>query len=189
MKVEIEIQTKPEKDILERKGNSSEVIFNLDEVQAIKDAIQEHLLFIGMDKCNNIKNIRLIGIGKCDEISIDSKEIVRTALLTASERVVLVHNHPSNNSTPSKRDLYLTNYTYKILKIFNIEMVDHIIVTEREYHSMTKYNDMDFQFSNDKLEFVQNTFLEEENEKLKREIKEMKAIMGKSQKNKYKEDR
>ena len=62
MKVEFEIQTKPVMDTLERKGDSSRAIFNLDEVQAIKNAIQEHFLFIGMDKNNNIRNIRLLGI-------------------------------------------------------------------------------------------------------------------------------
>ena len=49
------------------------------------------------------------------------KNIVRMALLTVSERVVLVHNHPSNSLIPSKEDIYLTNYTSKILKIFNIK--------------------------------------------------------------------
>ena len=49
------------------------------------------------------------------------KNIVRMALLTVSERVVLVHNHPSNSLMPSKEDIYLTNYISKILKIFNIK--------------------------------------------------------------------
>ena len=111
MKVEIEIQTKPERDALGRKGDSSEAIFDLKEVQAIKYAIQEHFLFIGLDRNNNITNIRLIGVGNSSGINIDSKDIVRTALLTASEKVVLVHNHPSNKSTPSDEDIYLTNYT------------------------------------------------------------------------------
>ena len=89
MKVEIEIQTKPERDALGRKGDSSEAIFDLKEVQAIKYAIQEHFLFIGLDRNNNITNIRLIGVGNSSGINIDSKDIVRTALLTASEKVVL----------------------------------------------------------------------------------------------------
>lgn len=96
MKVEIEIQTNTERDALERKGDSSKAIFDLKEVQAIKSAIQERILFIGMDRGNNIKTIRLIGVGNSNEIYIDSKEIVRMTLLTVSERVVLVHNHPSN---------------------------------------------------------------------------------------------
>lgn len=186
MKVEFEIQEKPESNVIERKGNCSEAIFNLDEVQAIKNAIQEHFLFIGMDMNNNIRNIRLLGIGNCNQIYIDSKEIIRTALLTASEKVVLVHNHPSNNLKPSKQDIYLTNYTNKILEIFNIKMVDHIIVTEKEYYSMGKYNKINLNFTDNKLDFVESTFLKEENEKLKEDIKK---LTKKIQKNKYNNER
>lgn len=186
MKVEIEIQTKPENDKLERKSNCPEDVFNLDEVQAIKNAIQEHFLFIGMDNNNNIRAIRLLGIGSCNVINIDSKEIVRIALLTASKRVILVHNHPSNNLTPSSADKYLSNYTNKILQFFNIRMLDHIIVTEKDYYSMGRNNEIDFEFTNNKIEFVESTFLKEENEKLKENIKE---LTKKIQKNKYKDDR
>lgn len=186
MKVEFEIQEKPKSNVPERNGGSSEAIFNLDEVQAIKNAIQEHFLFIGMDRKNNIRNIRLLGVGDCSVINIDSKEIVRTALLTASERVVLVHNHPSNSLEPSKQDLYITNYTNKILEIFNIRMLDHIIVTEKDYHSMGKYNEIKYDYKDNKLDFAENIFLKEENEKLKENIKKMTQ---KLQKNKHKDDR
>ena len=186
MKVEFEVQTKPEGNVIERKGNSSDAIFNLEEVQAIKNAIQEHFLFIGMDMNNNVRNIHLLGIGNCNQINIDSKEIIRTALLTASEKVVLVHNHPSNNLKPSQADIYLTNYTNKILEIFNINMVDHIIVTEKGYHSMGKYNEIDINFIDKKINFIESTFLKEENEKLK---EDMKKLTKKIQKNKYNNER
>lgn len=186
MKVEFEIEKKPESDILNRKGNSSQVIFELNEVQAIKDAIQEHFLFIGLDRNNNIRNIRLIGIGNFKAISIDSKEIIRIALLTASEKVVLVHNHPSNSLEPSNADKYITNYTSRMLKVFNIDLIDHIIVTEKNYHSMGKYNEINLSFTDNKLDFVESTFLKEENEKLKEDIKK---LTKKIQKNKCKDDR
>lgn len=75
MKVELEIQTKPEKDILERKVCTPKEVFDLDEVQAIKNAIQEHLLFIGMDKRNNVKSIRLIGLGTLMRLILITKKL------------------------------------------------------------------------------------------------------------------
>ncbi len=179
MKVEFEIEKKPKGDTLNRKGNSSQAIFELDEVQAIKDAVQEHFLFIGLDGRNNIRNIRLIGIGNCNAISIDNKEIIRTALLTASEKVVLVHNHPSNGLEPSNADKYITNYTSKLLKIFNIDLIDHIIVTENDYRSMGKYNEIDYDFTDDKLNFTENILLKEENKKLKEELTKRKSVKSK----------
>ena len=174
MKVEFEIQTKPENDILERKQcNNPEMIFSLPEVQAIKNAIQEHFLFIGLDKKNNINAIRLLGVGNCNSINIDFKDIARTALLTASEKVIFVHNHPSEVLVPSNADRKLTNYANKILNILNIEFLDHIIVSNKEYHSMGKYKEIDFDFTDDKLNLVDKILLEEENNKLKDEVKKL----------------
>ena len=102
MSLSIEIQKKP-KVIEEIKLEKSSEVFALEEVQEIKDAVQEHLLFIGLDRGNNIRNISLLGIGTSNEISIDSKYIVRTALITASDKVILVHNHPSNKLEPSNK--------------------------------------------------------------------------------------
>lgn len=82
MSISIEIQKKP-KVIEEIKLEKSGEVYDLEEVQEIKDAVQEHLLFIGLDRGNNIRNISLLGIGTSNEISIDSKYIVRTALITA----------------------------------------------------------------------------------------------------------
>ena len=115
---------------LEIKVSSAKEVFKLKEVQEIKDAIQEHLLFIGLDKRNNIRNISLLGIGTSSEIIIDSKYIIRTALVTASDKVILVHNHPSNGLTASDKDIYLTNITAKLLETYNIQFLDHIIVAE-----------------------------------------------------------
>lgn len=135
MSISIEIQKKP-KVIEEIKLEKSDEVYDLEEVQEIKDAVQEHLLFIGLDRGNNIRNISLLGIGTSNEISIDSKYIVRTALITASDKVILVHNHPSNKLEPSNNDRHITNVTSKLLKAFNIELLDHIIVTENNYISM-----------------------------------------------------
>lgn len=100
--------------------------------------------------------------------------------MTASERVILVHNHPNNNLTPSKQDLDMTYYTSKVLKAFNIEMLDHIIATEKDYYSIGKSNEIEFSSSKEKTDFIENTFLKEENEKLKREREvESKMSMNK----------
>ena len=118
MSFEIEIQKKPKvENTFENKITSPKSVYQLKEVQEIKDAIQEHLLFIGLDRGNNIRNIRIIGIGTSGHINIDSKDIVRSALLTVSDKVILVHNHPSNNLNPSNSDKHITNFTNQLLKI------------------------------------------------------------------------
>lgn len=131
--------------------NKPSDIYELEEVQEIKNAIQEHLLLIGLDRKNNILNISLIGIGNGGNIKIDTKYIVRTALITGCDSVILVHNHPANSLVPSKEDKYLTNYTKKVLEAFNIQLMDHLKnpIIGFEYRAIHMYfriklNDVEF---------------------------------------------
>lgn len=174
MNIDVPVLTKTGKNINEDvKILSSTDIVNLEQVQAIKNAIKEHLLFIGLDRGNNVRNISILGIGSNCEVLVDSKDIIRTALLSCSERVVLVHNHPSNNLEPSKADIHITNITNNLLKSFNIELLDHIIVTEKEYISMEKIKKFNKNYSNDEINKVEKQFLFEENLKLKLEIEKL----------------
>ena len=174
MNIDVPVLTKTGKNINEDvKILSSTDIVNLEQVQAIKNAVKEHLLFIGLDRGNNVRNISILGIGSNCEVLVDSKDIIRTALLSCSERVVLVHNHPSNNLEPSKADIHITNITNNHLKSFNIELLDHIIVTEKEYISMEKIKKFNKNYSNDEINKVEKQFLFEENLKLKLEIEKL----------------
>ncbi len=119
-----------------RKIICPENVYQLEEVQEVKDAIQEHLMYIGLDKGNHIRNIDVLGIGNSDSLGIDVKYIVRKAIINANDRVILVHNHPSNTLEPSIQDKKFTNTTEELLKMFNIQLLDHIIVTENPYVSI-----------------------------------------------------
>lgn len=171
MSLSIEIQKKDNNIEEQRKISKSSEVFQLKEVQEIKDAIQEHLLFIGLDNKNNIRNISLIGIGTSNEIKVDSKYIVRTALVTASERVILVHNHPSNELEPSNHDRHISNITNKLLKVYNIQFLDHIIVGKNNYLSMGEIKAINRDYEDDKTKLIDNAILIEENLKLKEKIK------------------
>ena len=88
------IQKKPpkeyEKDI---KVTSTTDVVNLDEVKEIRNAMQENMLLIGLDRGNNIRTLRLIGIGTNAFIQIDSKDILRTALMSRSQLTYRFEKH------------------------------------------------------------------------------------------------
>ena len=178
MGIFIEIEKK-QRDIEKIKIKTPKEVFSLQEVQEIKDAIQEHLIFIVLDKGNNIRTIRLLGIGTSSEINIDYKDIVRTALVNACDRVILVHNHPANNLEPSNQDRNLTNTINKLLYIFNIKLLDHIIVTENNYLSMLEIDAINEKYENNKMDLLKNTLLIEENKKQKTEIEKLKNKLQK----------
>lgn len=187
MGLSIEVQKKPKLQEKRQICKSSEV-FNLKEVQEIKDAIQEHLLFIGLDSKNNVRNISLLGIGTSTQIKVDSKYIIRTALVTASEKVILVHNHPSNDLTPSIHDKHISNITNKLLKVYNIQFVDHIIVGEDNYLSMEKIEAIDRDYEDDKTKLIDKAILIEENLALKQKVKNLTSKLQKYEKTSEKEE-
>lgn len=168
--IEIEIMKKLQDEKIKRKVNKPEDIFNLEEVQEIKDAIQEHFLFLGLDRVNNIRNISLLGIGTSSHIEIDVKYIVRTALVTASDRVILVHNHPSNSLEPSLQDKEISNISNQLLKAFNIRLLDHIIVSENSYVSMGSLKLINDRYESERTKLLDKITVIEENIKLKDEI-------------------
>lgn len=146
----------------------------LDEIQEIRNAYQEYFFFIGLDRANNFRTINLLGIGPSNCININSRDIVRTALITNSERIILVHNHPSDSLRPSAEDIKLTNHINKVIKVFNIELLDHIIVTEDKHVSMKKLEVIDKNYTDKNIEMMEKILLLEENKKLKQELLDIK---------------
>lgn len=70
-------------------------------------------------------------------------------------------------------DIDISNTLYKLLKVFNIELLDHIIVSEEDYISMVKLEVIDMNYDNEKIKLLDNTLLIEENALLKENIKEL----------------
>lgn len=169
MSITIEIPKRDTKEEELRKASSSDAIYNLQEVQEIKNAIQEHMLYIGLDKRNNVRHVNLLSIGNTDLILIDKKNLIRTALMNADDRVILVHNHPSNSLVASKEDIQFSNVMNRLLEAFDIELLDHIIVTEDGYMSMMKEKNINLQYTNDSIDFLNIFLVFDENNKLKEE--------------------
>jgi len=179
MAINTDVLGKPKTNIQEKITIvSPENILELKDVQAIRNAIREHLLFIGLDTQNNVRNVSVLGIGTVNNVQIDTKEIVRMALLTASQKVILVHNHPSNSITPSNPDKHITAVSKELLNTFSIELLDHIIVTENEFFSMKRMKEFGKEKKNESINFMSKSFLMEENERLKNEISELKEQLN-----------
>ena len=180
MNINVNIIDKPNTNITEyEKIKTPEDVIKIKDVQAIRNAIREHLLFIGLNNQNEVINTTLLGIGTTNNIIIDTKEIIRNALFTASDKVILVHNHPSNSLKPSKDDIYMSNITNQILKVFSIEMLDHVIVTKNDYLSMNYDKFINKNYEDSEINTMTKGLLFEENQKLKQEIQELKEEIEK----------
>ncbi len=86
-------------------------------------------------KCNIIK-IRDIAIGGKNFVSIGMKEILSESVKIGSPKIILAHNHPSGNSTPSKQDYEVTFKLNQAANLLGIELLDHIVIGKNEYTSI-----------------------------------------------------
>ena len=81
-----------------------------------------------------IKKVR-ISVGGITQTLADIRLIMRVLIDTGATQFAAVHNHPSGNIRPSNEDKRLTEQLKKAAGLFNITMIDHVIITNGEYYS------------------------------------------------------
>lgn len=77
----------------------------------------------------------LVSVGGGSHCSIDCKNIIETGLLTHSDLIILVHNHPSGDPKPSQNDIEQTEKLRKSLCIFDMKLLDHVVLGDDKYFS------------------------------------------------------
>jgi DNA repair protein RadC len=75
-----------------------------------------------------VKGHYLVSIGTMDTILIHAREVFRLAIMTAASAIVLTHNHPSGDSTPSEADIKVTRDLIRAGQLLRIEVLDHVIM-------------------------------------------------------------
>lgn len=88
-----------------------------------------------LDRGMNLLCLSTIGIGTAKGVMVNTQDVFRKALLVGASSLILCHNHPSGNLSPSAQDDLLTMRLVEAGALFEIEIVDHIILTEYSYFS------------------------------------------------------
>ncbi len=100
---------------------------------------REHFALIFLNGANNIVGAHVAAVGGQHLIgAIDPRVMLRAALAACAAAIVLGHNHPSGDPSPSPEDLESTAHIMRAAEIVRIPVVDHVIVTSDpyRYHSM-----------------------------------------------------
>lgn len=100
---------------------------------------QENLYVIYLDTRGKVTSIKHISAGTHTQTLIDSKSIFKWAYKLNSSSMILVHNHPSGDPTPSIADYKITSELVKQAKIVNFEIIDHVIIGN-DYFSMKQHS-------------------------------------------------
>ena len=96
---------------------------------------QERMYILLFDRKMNLILKKEIGKGTISEVFTGPREVFKEAIKESASFIILMHNHPSGDTTPSKEDIELTNIMIKAGKIVGIDVVDHIIISENSYYS------------------------------------------------------
>lgn len=97
--------------------------------------IYESVFVILLNQAHNTIGYAKISQGGVSSCLVDKKIVAKYAIESLASAVVLVHNHPSGNTRPSKEDDNLTGAIKQALGLFDIELLDHVIISSSAYYS------------------------------------------------------
>ncbi len=100
---------------------------------------REIVKVVVLNSQNVIIKIQTIALGKTNSANIDIKDIFTEAIKRGLNKIILLHNHPSGNSIPSKQDIDFTKRIEEAGNLLNIQLLDHIIIGYNEYTSIKSY--------------------------------------------------
>jgi DNA repair protein RadC len=112
----------------------------------VQNEEQERFLTIVLDAKNNIKGFVTVTVGLVDRAPVAAREVFRAAILQGASKVVLAHQHPTGDPTPSAQDIACTRELVAAGKIVGIEVMDHVILglpsptRSRDYISFREEN-------------------------------------------------
>ena len=99
-------------------------------------APQEQVLIIYLDIHGEYMRESIEQVGTTGAVMLSPKEITKKALMYGASRIIVSHNHPSGNCTPSKADIEMTQKIKMALSSVDLILEDHIIISPREAYSM-----------------------------------------------------
>ena len=109
---------------------------------AMQDLPQEQLKCLLLDNKNGVMDIRTIYQGTINEIRYRPAEVLREAVIQSAASIILAHNHPSGDPTPSLEDVKTTRDIAAAGKLLSIELLDHIVIAGGAYRSIKEHHDV-----------------------------------------------
>ena len=123
------------------KAINSKVVYDNLKYYIYKEK-QELLFILFLDKNKNVIKIKKLYQGTNDLINIKPNDIFKEALIHSCSYIILAHNHPSGSSFPSESDIKATKKILESGKLLNINLIDHIILTDNDYYSFYENGDL-----------------------------------------------
>ena len=95
----------------------------------------EQVILILLDSKNRLLHDRVLSSGTVNASLISPREILIYALREEASGIMLLHNHPSGDPTPSKQDVIMTQRIKEVSDLIDIPLIDHIVIGDKRYTS------------------------------------------------------
>lgn len=104
----------------------------------LENADREQLIVCCLDTKNQLNNISIVSIGSLSSSIVHPREVFKVAILANSSSIVILHNHPSGDTTPSTEDVNITKRLQECGKILGIDLLDHLIIGSNDCYCSLK---------------------------------------------------
>lgn len=101
-------------------------------------ADHEEVWVLFLNGANNVIEKKMMGMGSINEVVFNIRGIVRACLMNNATSVIVAHNHPSNHTHPSNADIKNTQTLTDACKLFNISLIDHLVIGTDNYFSFAE---------------------------------------------------
>jgi DNA repair protein RadC len=122
--------------LLKQSKNISSAQDIYEELKEFYNKKQEYFIAFYLDGANRICEKKIITIGTLNQSLVHPREVFAPAIEKRCASIIVSHNHPSDNLTPSKEDIFITQRLKQSGKILGIEILDHIIFSKIGFISL-----------------------------------------------------
>lgn len=97
---------------------------------------REQFVVILLDTRHQVLDVHRVSVGELNRTPVHPREVFKPAIRLSSAAVVLAHNHPSGDPTPSQEDRHLTQRLAEAGRLLGIEVLDHVVIGHGRYASL-----------------------------------------------------
>ncbi len=118
---------------------SASDVFHLVGIE-MTSLVQEQLRVLLLDTKNAVISVETIYQGTVNSSQVRVAEVLRPAVTRTCPSIIITHNHPSGDCTPSKEDQIVTERIFQAAKLLDIKLLDHIVIGQGRYLSMREHH-------------------------------------------------
>jgi DNA repair protein RadC len=112
-------------------------------IQHVADRKQEHFLCISLNGAHEVIAVRTVSVGLVNKTQVHPREVFADPLTDRATAVIVAHNHPTSNLTPSKDDIAITRQLKSAGETLGIRLLDHIIFSHKGYYSLLENHELE----------------------------------------------